>query len=270
MLNDFCRYCGALPVSQLKREHVHAWIESHPNWKSLATHRSVIAIVQAAFNHAADNHDVANPLKGLKRPSAQPRLHSLTAEEEQELYDNAPTGFGEFLRAAIHTGLRPFSELARMTAQDVEETPRGMMWRVYASKTKKTRKIPVRPEVAELTRKLMEEAPRRSGKPLFRNSRGGARTKVAGVTRFLLLRKKLGWNEDPVRQRYSCYSCRHTFAHRMLSGYWNGGVGCSVETLAELMGDTPKVVFDHYGREWGQHYQEPLWMALGLGIKASI
>jgi hypothetical protein len=50
----------------------------------------------------------------------------------------------------------------------------------------------------------------------------------------------------------------------MLSGYWNGGVGCSIETLAELIGDTPKVAFDHYGREWGQHYQEPLWAAIGV------
>ena len=50
----------------------------------------------------------------------------------------------------------------------------------------------------------------------------------------------------------------------MLSGYWNGGAGCSIETLAELLGDTPKVAFDHYGKEWGQHYQEPLWAALGV------
>jgi len=41
----------------------------------------------------------------------------------------------------------------------------------------------------------------------------------------------------------------------MLSGYWNGGAGCSIETLAELIGDMPKVAFDHYGKEWGQHYQ---------------
>ncbi len=50
----------------------------------------------------------------------------------------------------------------------------------------------------------------------------------------------------------------------MLSGYWNDGVGCSIETLAELIGDTPKVAFDHYGKEWGQHYQEPLWSAIGV------
>jgi len=67
-----------------------------------------------------------------------------------------------------------------------------------------------------------------------------------------------------VRKQFSWYTCRHTFAHRMLSGYWNGGVGCSIETLAELIGDTPKVAFDHYGKEWGQHYQEPLWAAVGV------
>ena len=44
----------------------------------------------------------------------------------------------------------------------------------------------------------------------------------------------------------------------------NGGVGCSLETLAELIGDTPKVAFDHYGKEWGQHYQDPLWAAVGV------
>ena len=36
----------------------------------------------------------------------------------------------------------------------------------------------------------------------------------------------------------------------------------TLSTLAELIGDTPKVAFDHYGCEWGQHYQEPLWAAV--------
>jgi integrase len=143
------------------------------------------------------------------------------------------------------------------------ETDGGMMWRVYSTKTKKTRKIPVRPEVAELTKRLMETAPRGSGTPLFRNAKGRTWKKPTGVGRFLSLKRKLGWDRDPVKRRYSCYSCRHTFAHRMLSGYWNGGQGCSIETLAELIGDTPKVAFDHYGREWGQHYQDPLWAAIG-------
>jgi integrase len=139
-----------------------------------------------------------------------------------------------------------------------------MMWRGYSSKTKKTRKIPVRPEVAELTRRLLREAPPGSRQPLFRNPQGNRWLKVTGVWRFIKLRKQLQWQDDPQRCRYSSYTCRHTFVHRMLSGYWNGGAGCSIETLAELIGDTPKVAFDHYGREWGQHYQDPLWNAVGL------
>ena len=150
-----------------------------------------------------------------------------------------------------------------MTADDVEENPRGMMWRVYSTKTKKTRKIPVRTDVAELTRKLMKTAPRGTSIPLFRNTQGKVWKRMTGVVRFLTIKKKLGWNTDPVKSKYSCYTCRHTFAHRMLSGYWTGGVGCSIETLAELIGDTPKVAFDHYGKEWGQYYQDPLWAAIG-------
>ncbi|HEX3659115.1 MAG TPA: tyrosine-type recombinase/integrase, partial [Pirellulales bacterium] len=230
-----------------------------------ATQRNVIAIVLAAFNYAQREQGIRHPLRGLKKPPPQPRLQSLSPEDELVLYAATDQAFGDFLFAAIHTGLRPFCELARLTADHVEETGRGMLWRVYSSKTKKTRKIPVRPEVAALTRRLMRTASPGSGSPLFRNSQGNPWKKVTGRTRFLALKKKLGWDQDPARQRHSCYTCRHTFAHRMLSGYWNGGAGCSIEVLAELMGNTPKVAFDHYGREWGQHYQEPLWAAIGTG-----
>jgi len=264
MLNDLCRFCGALPVAQLKKGHIRTWIENHSGWKSPATHRAAITVVLAAFNYSQDNHEIANPLKGLKKPATQPRLQSLTAEEETTLLNATDEPFRNFLFAAIHTGLRPFCELAKLRADDVEEISRGMMWRVYSSKTKKTRKIPVRPEVAVLVRRLMRAAPSRSGKPLFQNPAGNPWKKSTGVTRFLRIKRRLGWVKDPVRGKYSCYTCRHTFAHRMLSGFWNNGVGCSVETLAELIGDTPKVAFDHYGREWGQHFHDPLWNAIGV------
>jgi integrase len=263
-LNDLSGYCGALPVSQLTKEHVRFWIDSHATWRSPATVRNVIAIVLAAFNLAQDAHEVRNPLTGLKKPPPRPRLHSFSPEDEQALYGTAEEPFRNFLFAGMHTGLRPFCELARLTADDVVDTERGMMWRVYSSKTRKTRKIPVRKEVADLVRRLLKSSPSGSGMPLFPNLQGKRWLKPTGGDHFRRLKRKLGWNEDPVRQKYSCYTCRHTFAHRMLSGYWNGGGGCSIETLAELMGDTPKVAFDHYGKEWGQHYQEPLWQAIGV------
>lgn len=264
-LNDLCRYCGALKVTEIKRSHIQTWIESHQSWKSQATHRSAIAYVLAAFNYAEAMFDVASPLKGLKKPTAQPRLQSFSPEDEATLLNATEEQFRNFLFAAIHTGLRPYCELAKLTADHVEVTTRGMLWRVYSSKTKKSRKIPVRAEVARLVQKLLPGCPKGSGKPIFRNTKDEPWKRMTGVVRFLAIKKKLGWHLDPVKSRYSSYTCRHTFAHRMLSGYWNGGSGCSIETLAELIGDTPKVAFDHYGKEWGQHYQDPLWAAIGVG-----
>lgn len=260
-LNAFAAYCGAVPIGELKKGHVEHWIAGQPTWRSNASQRHAITAVVAALRYFTEQHDLANPLKGLSKPPPQPRLHSLSPADEAEMYRGAGEPFREFLFAALHTGLRPFCELARLTAGMIEETPRGMVWQVYSSKTKKTRKIPVCCGVAELTRRL---APAAGNGPLFRNSQGNAWRKPTAGKHFRALKRALGWDRDPVRCNYSCYSCRHTFAHRMLSGHWNGGVGCSIETLAELMGDTPKTAFDHYGREWGQHYQEPLWAAIGV------
>lgn len=198
-LNDLCETCGALPVAQLKKGHVQKWIEKHASWCSPATHRSVIAVVLAAFNRSEDMFGIVNPVKGLKKPKSEPRLASFTPDEEQTLYDATEPCFGSFLFAAVHTGLRPFCELAQLTADDVEESERGMMWRIYSSKTKKTRKIPVRPEAAELTRQLMKTAPKGSGKPIFRNTQGNPWKRMTGVVRFISLKEKLGWDQDPVK-----------------------------------------------------------------------
>lgn len=264
-LNRLSEYCGALPVAELQKGHIQHWIERQLTWKSTVTQRNAMTVVLAAFHHARENYGLANPLIGLKKPPQKPRLLSFSANDEQLIYSATDQVFRDFLFAAVHTGLRPFCELAKLTADDVEETDRGMMWRVFSSKTKKTRKIPVPKSVAKLTRRLLKSCSADGTTPIFRNAQGRPWKKVTGVHRFLAIKRDLGWGLDPVRSRYSCYICRHTFAHRMLAGYWTDGVGCSIEVLAELMGDTPKVAFDHYGKEWGQHYQDPLWAAIGVG-----
>lgn len=261
-LNALCEYCGALPVSELRKGHIEVWLTNHPQWQSPVTRRNAITSVLAAFRFAQEQHDVSHLLKGLKKPPQRPRLLSISPEDEELLYSATDEAFRDFLFAAIHTGLRPFCELARLKPENVIESDRGMLWRVYSSKNKKTRIIPIRSEVAEMVRERIERGT--ADQTVFRNTRGGAWTKVTAVGRFLDIKRRLGWEHDPLRKRYSCYICRHSFAHRMLAGYWNQGEGCSIEVLAELMGDTPKVAFDHYGREWGQHYQDPLWAAIGV------
>lgn len=176
-LNDLSAYCGALPVPQLTKEHVRLWIDGHPSWRSPATVRNCLAVVLAAFNLAEETHELHHPLHGLKKPPARPRLHSLTAADETALLGAAGEPFRQFLFAALHTGLRPFCELARLTVGDVLETERGMMWRVYSSKTKKTRKIPIRQDVADLVRPLLQGA--QPAALVFRNPRWSSTTTAA-------------------------------------------------------------------------------------------
>ena len=110
--------------------------------------------------------------------------------------------------------ITPFCELGRLTADAVVETDCGMMWRVHSSKTGKSRKIPVRSEVAELTRELLGKLP--SGRPVFGNRNGDRWRRGAGGKHFREVRKSLGWENDPRRRTYSCYTARTP-----------SGIGCS-------------------------------------------
>jgi integrase len=250
-----------VPVSELKKGHLERWLKQQTAWRSTATQRNAVTAVLSAFLHADEEAGIPNPLRGFAKPPQRPRLHSITPEDEAAIYKQADPAFADFLFAAIHTGLRPFCELAQLTPAQVITSPRGMLWKVPSPKTGKTRVIPVQDAVAERTKRRLraQDAGR-----VFRNHQNNPWKKPTAGMYFREIRRALDWDRDPAKSQYTCYSCRHTFAHRMLSGYWNEGKGCSIETLAELLGDTPKVAFDHYGREWGQHYQDPLWAAIGV------
>ena len=73
--------------------------------------------------------------------------------------------------------------------------------------------IPVQAAVAVLTRRLLKTAPKGSGLRLFRNTKNKPWRGTNGVVRFLSIKRKLGWDQDPVKGKYSCYACRHTFVH---------------------------------------------------------
>ncbi|HTN77277.1 MAG TPA: site-specific integrase, partial [Pirellulaceae bacterium] len=217
----------------MSKAQLEYWLELHTTWRSPVTRRNALTTVFAAFEHAREHHSIQHSLKGFPKPGLKPRLHSLNCEEEQAIYKATDKPFRDFLFAAIHTGLRPFCELARLRVRDVEWQGKRMLWRVYSSKTKKTRKIPIRAEVANLLRQRLKTADQEA--ILLPNPQGRAWKKVTGVKRFREIKRILGWDLDPVRKNYSTYSCRHTFAHRLLAGYWNDGAGCTIETLAELL-----------------------------------
>ncbi|MEZ6128889.1 MAG: site-specific integrase [Planctomycetaceae bacterium] len=287
-MNDFCGYCGGLAANDLKKQHVRDWVARHPGWKSDNTKRDYMAMVMAAFNYAIKEAELLdnNPISGLKKPAAVIRVTYFTEEDVQAVlnYCNrkpkkkavslSPTG--QFFSMLLQTGARPFSELAKVTADDVYETDKGMIIRLKAGtdedgnyrhkaarKTGKDRTIYLFSEAESVIRSLMQEFPRGSGVPLFRTPRGKSWKRCNGVQSFCTIKRQLGWDADPKKKNLSLYTCRHTYAKRILSGFWTGQQA-SIETLAGLMGNTPNVCWRHYA-QWSDAYNEPLWAAVGRG-----
>lgn len=267
-LNDFCGYCGALQVDELKKKHLRKWIQKHKTWNHNTQH-SVIASVKAAFNYCCKFDDlVSNPVSGYQKPSRTARVTAFTPEDEAALYREASEPMGLFIKALILTGARPYSELAKVTADHVVETRQGMYYLLKArtkdgryghksaKKTGKDRRIMLCDEMDGITRELILTAPKGSGRPLFRTIRNKQWKCTNAVLRFLHLRRKLELPDDRCM-----YTCRHTFAKRTLSGYYTGQP-VTIEVLAGLMGNTPKVCWDHYA-SWTDQYNAPLWAALG-------
>ena len=267
-LNDLCGYCGGLKVSEFLKKHLRTWMQRHTTWNH-NSQRNVIGSVLAAFNFCRQFDDLdVNPVAGYTKPAATPRVTAFSPEEEQAMYEATDEAHGLFIKACILTGARPYSELAKVTADHVVETPQGMYYLLKArtaegqhghktaKKTGKDRRIMLCDEMETITQRLMLTAPKGSAIPLFRTTRGKAWKRCNGVQRFLALKRKLGLPEDRCM-----YSCRHSFAKRTLSGFYTGKP-VSIEVLAGLLGNTPAVAWRHYAA-WADQYNDPLWEALG-------
>lgn len=287
-MNDFCSYCGALPAKDLKKKHVRDWVDQHSSWKSDNTKRGNVIYVSAAFNHAVKEEEIleANPIANFKKPAAFPRITFFKQEEIDEVleYFNRPAKWrtpsrhrvGEFFRMLLLTGARPFSELAQVTAENIQETDKGMIIRIKAGtdeegcyrhksarKTGRDRVLYLFPEAEELLKPLIKKYPKGSGQALFRTPQGAAWTRFNGVRSMCAMKRALKWDEDPEKAGLSLYTCRHTFAKRVLSGFWTNQPA-TIETVAGLLGNTPGVCFRHYA-SWCDEYSEPLWAAVGRG-----
>jgi integrase len=237
-LNDLCAYCGALNVSEFKKKHLRIWLQRHTTWNH-NSQRNVIGSIKAAFNFCCKFDDLdVNPVAGYQKPTATPRVIAFSPEEEQAMYDEADEAFGQFIKACILTGARPYSELAKITADHVVETPQGMYYLLKArsadgqqghktgKKTGRDRRIMLCDEMETMTRKLMLISPPGSGLTLFRSTRGRAWKRCNCVQRFLELKKKAG-----LAKEMCLYAARHTFAKRTLSGYYTGQP-VTIEVLA--------------------------------------
>jgi integrase len=247
-----------LPVRQLKPIHIDTWLQKHPRWKG--ARRTKIQAVKRALNYAVTGGLIAaNPVKGYHTPKQNARTTYITPEQEVEFLTTATPALAVAIKVLIRTGARPGCEFAKVTAKHVKDHGERMEWVFQAdeSKTKKLRVIRITdPEIIGIVREQMAEHVRG---PLFRCGDGHTVwTRDYLSQRFTRLRKKLQKRGIEFDRDCCLYSCRHTYAKRILQGYWNDGKHTNIETLARLMGNTPEVCREHY-LQWTESYNEPLW-----------
>lgn len=211
--------------------------------------RNFIIGVNAALNWAVKSGLISrNPLSGIDKPGAVSRgaeaLLGTNAEEIEAAHKRilavSRPHWRPFIQALKDTGARP-GEIAAATAADFKPDMGAFVFHKdstrkagqFAHKTakRKDRVIFLSGETLRNVRELVAKYP--TG-PLFRRKNGKAFGKVNFVDRFMKLRRRLKM------PHLTAYSYRHTFATEMLKA------GMDVDTLAELMGNSPMVIRLHY------------------------
>ena len=250
---------GARAWNQLRKIDVEDWLAAHPGWKST---RAAVQAVRRAFNYCLEQGLItANPVKGIKVKASGKRVTYFTPEVEEALYKFATPALALAIKVCIHTGARPMCEFGRLEARHVQVDEKGNMLWWFSPKEAKVRGKPRVVRIPRYVMPLVEAAAKKhpAGK-LFRDQHGRPWTNRTLRDAFTKLRRRLLRKGIPIDKSDVMYTCRHTYAKRMLAGYWTGKP-LTIEFLAALMGNTPKICWEHYA-QWCDKYTEPLWESL--------
>jgi len=198
--------------------------------------------IREGFGGAEAVLQVTGPKQEQKEPQA------FTSAEEKRLLEAAESERDRLLvEFMLRTGLR-LQEVARVTIDDIVESPEGAYVRVRQAKGKKDRIVPLDTRKTKLSTKLLRYASRSRGKEseeraLFLSTRGGkAGTGGPLTTRGIqIVLTRLG---QATGIHVHPHKFRHTFATRALSA------GVDVMALQKALGHTTLAMVSRY-----VHYQ---------------
>jgi integrase len=155
------------------------------------------------------------PIPRRLLPRIQERPPDRLSDEEVEKLVRIPEPYGFVVRLALGTGLR-WGELTRLKSTDIRD---GIVT-VHHTKSRKVRRVPLPPELAE-------EVRTRVGRLVPYSSPGQFNTRLRILSKV--------W-------RFHMHQCRHTFACRWLE---QGG---SLAALQQLLGHSSIVTTQRYAR----------------------
>ena len=244
-LQSFAEEHGWRLVSACRKDHLQEWMLKHPEWESDWTKRSVIRVINYAFNWATDSEIIPrNPFKGIKQCAGSPR-RDITPDEFQAILratksrqKKRVTPGARFRQCLIFlwfTGCRPI-ELCQLKWKDIDLENRVIILRkhktIKTQKKPKPRIIPLDPVVVKLLTSIKK---RNEGEFVFYTHCFTPWNRFNLGLRVRRARKKAGVSDE-----VKLYGVRHAFGTR---GIVNG---LDIKTLSTLMGHETTTMTEHY------------------------
>jgi integrase len=231
-LTSFCEHVGGKKVPDLRIHHVTDWLRAHPQWSD-STQGLAVSLLTACLNWAVNEQRIdRNPLKGVKRKKTRRRERIIPPEHMDVILSQGSRSMTRFLTVLSMTGMRPFSELAKLTAEMIDwQTGTLTLAKHKTAKKGKTRNVFFTPEALAILRTQAEKYPQGL---LFRTRRGNPWNRAN-------LRATLVKFCDRVKiPRYSGYDFRRTYITQGLAK------GLTANIMAQLVGNTPQIINAYY------------------------
>jgi len=231
-LTNFCEHVGNKKIPDLRIHHVTDWLKANPQWGD-STQGLAVSLVTACMNWALSEQRISkNPIKGVKRKKTKRRERIIPHEHVELILAKGPQRVAGFLRVLYQTGMRPFSELAKLTAEMIDWNQGLVKLEEHKNAKKgKDRVVFFTPETLALLRTQAEKHPQgllfrtRWGTPWNRNNCRNELNRACNET------------ELP---RYSPYDFRRTYITNALAR------GLTANVVAQLVGNTPEVINRYY------------------------
>jgi integrase len=221
-------------VTRLCEADLDKWCRKETTWGENTCVRAK-AIVLAALNYGVKKLNLpGHPLRNTRPGTCGSRDRYLTEEERRKIREAIKGPFADYVLMVERTGARPFSEVAKITAADVdmaEEAVTLAKWKNSKKQKGKKRVIYLVGPALDLVRKLIEKHPEG---PLFRNQNGNPWTRQALTARFRALGERLGITG------LKAYHLRHAYISDALAR------GVPVAVVAELCGTSIQTIEKHY------------------------
>jgi integrase len=231
-LQSFCDHVGRKKVRDLKVHMATAWLAEYPAWGQ-STRTTAVAILKACNNWGVQQgHLQTNPIAKLKRGDFERRERILTSDEKKRILAEQMGDFRDFVFALEHTGARPFSEIARVTAAMINFRDQTITFHEHKNQKKgRARVVFLTPALLE---KLRELADRYPNGPLFRTRTGKSWSKQAASKWMRKLEERLGI------PRLTVYAWRHSYITDCLAK------GLSASLVAQLVGNSERSIAKYY------------------------